>query len=619
MERVLFAARDLPPLRPDVSQDLDRYRQWQPSRQAERLAHAATDHLTPGPVTNLFLDVVMVVASPDPVSLDRCLRSIADQSVATWTLCLAVKGPLDAASDDVVARAVGTLPSCQRFDLPPTTETADAVGAAVARGRAPAWMHLGPHDLLAPDAIDLLLRALEDDTGGAGGGPTWDDSVRSGADAAYGDEDRMDEQGRVHDPVLKPGWSPELLLSLPYLGRPLVWRRTAVDSAGGIRALPDGDWEHDLMLRVTERTGRVAHVPEVLCHRPSGEPSIWSPVPIRTSTPAPISTASAASAASAPGSRAVTEALHRRGELGHVVPGHLAGAWNVLRHTGAFSASIIVPFRDGAPFLRACTDSIIATTGDVAPHIVLVDNGSVEPETHTLLDLLQARPDVTVLHDDRPFNWSALNNMAVDHARSDVLVFLNNDVVAQHVGWLEHMASHVHRPHVGAVGARLLYPTGRVQHAGVVLGMGGAAGHVLAGLDGAFPGYLGMTFLTRECSAVTGACLVTAREVFETLNGFDDTFGTDLNDVDFCLRAAQEGRRTVYEPLAELIHHESPTRGTSGNSEEIARFIDRWEHLITAGDDHLNPHLTRVDSSCALRSVDEVGWWWNWRSNLMRS
>jgi len=610
VERVLYAPRDLPPLRPDVSRDLDLYRKWQLSRQAERSDPTAAGQRAPGTVPDLSLDVVLELARPDPARLDRCIRSIAGQSIPSWTLFLAVKGPLDPAAAAVVAHAVAAIPACRTVDIPHGTETAEAVRAAVERGSAEAWMHMGAHDQLARDAIELLLWALQDGNdferhdGGLGGS----------ADVAYGDEDRVDDQGQTYDPVLKPGWSPELLLSLPYLGRPVAWRRAAVDSAGGIRALPGGDWEHDLMLRVAEHSSRVVHVSEVLCHRSTTEPSIWSPVSHGTRTPLDPTTAQG----SVPGSRAVTEALARRGELGRVVHGPLTGAWRILRQSGAFSASIIIPFRDGPKFLRACVDSITATTGDVNPQIVLVDNGSVEPETHTLLDRLGTRPDVTILHDDRPFNWSALNNVAVGHARGNVLVFMNNDVAATRAGWLEQMASHVQRAHVGAVGARLLYPTGRVQHAGVVLGMGGAAGHVLAGLDGALPGYLGMAVLTRECSAVTGACLVTGREVFDSLHGFDEDFGLDLNDIDFCLRAAQAGRRTIYEPLAELIHHESPTRGTSGNPKEIARFVDRWEQLINAGDDHLNRHLTRIDSSCALGASDQPGWWWNWRLNLGR-
>ena len=250
--------------------------------------------------------------------------------------------------------------------------------------------------------------------------------------------------------------------------------------------------------------------------------------------------------------------------------------------------------------------------------LVLVDNGSVEPETFTLLDRVSTRTEVTLVHDPQPFNWAALNNVAAGVAGGDVLLFLNNDIEARRAGWLEALTAHALRPDIGAAGARLLYPNGRVQHVGVVVGMGGAAGHVLAGLPGDQPGYLGMAVLTRDCSAVTGACLATRRGVFEEVGGFDESLGLDLNDIDFCLHARQLGYRVIVEPMAELVHHESPSRGTSGSVDNIARFIDRWESLISDGDPHLNPHLTRVDSSCALRGSDEEGWWLEWRSSLER-
>ena len=250
---------------------------------------------------------------------------------------------------------------------------------------------------------------------------------------------------------------------------------------------------------------------------------------------------------------------------------------------------------------------------------MLVDNGSVEPETHTLVERLSARPDVTVVADPRPFNWAALNNAAARVDGGDVLLFLNNDIEARRDGWLEALVAQAQRPLVAAVGARLLYPTGRVQHAGVVVGLGGAAGHVLAGLPSDQPGYGGLAVLTRDCSAVTGAAMAIRRSVFEELGGFDESLGVDLNDIDLCLRAIERGYRVVYEPLAELVHHESPSRGTSGSVEDIRRFLHRWEALLLAGDPLLSPHLTRMDGSSALRRPDEEGWWLQWRSTLERS
>ncbi len=193
---------------------------------------------------------------------------------------------------------------------------------------------------------------------------------------------------------------------------------------------------------------------------------------------------------------------------------------------------------------------------------------------------------------------------------------MNNDIEAHQHGWLSALGAHALRPDIGAVGARLLYPDGRLQHCGLVVGLTGAAGHPLAGLPGDSPGYLNMATVTRECSAVTGACLATRREVFDHLAGFDETLGVDLNDVDYCLRAASAGYRTVFEPRAELVHHESPSRGTAGGVGDIVNFVDRWKDYIDRGDPYFNAHLTRIDPSCGLAGPEEEEMWNQWYSTL---
>ncbi len=184
-----------------------------------------------------------------------------------------------------------------------------------------------------------------------------------------------------------------------------------------------------------------------------------------------------------------------------------------------------------------------------------------------------------ILTDPRPFNWAELNNVAARQARGEVLLFLNNDVEAQGVGWLEALCAQALRPEVGVAGARLLYPDRRLQHCGVVVGLTGAAGHPLVGLGPNGEGYLHMATVARECAAVTGACLASRRNVFERLGGFDESLGVDLNDVDYCLRAGQQGYRVIYEPSAELIHYESPSRGTAGGVGDIISFLARWSRL----------------------------------------
>lgn len=561
--RVLYAPQAPRPLRPDAASDLGAYRSWAAAREAVRLA--APGPALPGPE----LTVLLLVDRPGPDALRRTLRSMAAQTTDRWHLSVSVVGSVAASTEAVLDDELATLPQGRATlrTVPSGAGAAAALAAALEESDRPACAFLDAGDALAPDALALLASALV------------------GADVAYGDEDRLDSAGRPGDPRLKPDWSPTLFLSWRYTGRPVALRVAPLVAAGGIRPV-DGDWEHDLLLRITERTTRVAHVAEVLCHRedaPDGE------------------------GPGTPG--AVLAALGRAGVRAEVERGPVPGAWSVRRRLQDRPlVSAIVPFRDSTTFLRACVDSVSATRGEVPLELVLVDNGSVDLETLTLVERLAARADVSVRSDPQPFNWAAINNAAAASARGDVLVFLNDDVEARRPGWLEALVAQAVRPEVGAAGARLLYPEGTVQHAGVVLGLCGVSGHVLAGLPAGRPGYLGMAVLARDVAAVTGACLATRRDVFERLEGFDESLGLDFNDIDYCLRARRRGLHVVYEPAAELVHHESPSRGTSGNVENAVAFVGRWHEDIVAGDPFLNRNLTRTDFSAALAGPEEGRW-----------
>ena len=534
----------------------------------------------------------------DSAAVRRTFDSVTSQTAGNWVLSVTIVGTSDAGIDEALTALLGSAPAghAKVRTQPEGTALASAFAAALEEAGSPAVTFLEPGDELEPDAVARLSAAVVD------------------ADVAYADEDRISPDGLVSTPVLKPDWSPELLVSWCYLGRPTVLRVAPVIAAGGIRPLSEGDWEHDLLLRVTERTNRVAHVADVLCHRAITD---------RSAGPA-----------------AVVEALARRGEPASVVPGPLTSTWRVRRRPASrtpVSVSAIVPFKDSTTLLRACATSLSEGASpslsegasrsqregeegedrgeggegeerQVDLELVLVDNGSTEPETATLLDLLVSRLGrkhrVVVRRDDRPFNWSALNNAAAAEARGEVLLFVNDDVQGGTPGWLGLLVAQAVRPDVAAVGPRLVYPDGRLQHAGVVLGLAGATGHVLAGLEPGRPGYLGMSVLTRDVSAVTGACMATRRALFEQLGGFDEALGLDFNDVDYCLRARRRGLRVLLEAGAELVHHESPSRGTSGSEETAAAFMARWGLAVAEGDPFYNRNLSHVDFSAAL---DEPG------------
>jgi len=573
VERVLFAHRVLPALRPDVAHDLEPYADWVQRREAWR-----PHQFVPRSDAEVLNLVMVIAGEPTPETL-QTLHALAQQTSPHWTLTVVVRKSWQTAFTALLGVS-GLQRTSQRVRVEETDDSAAPAhmlsrGLAANAGAAVALLF--PGDVWAPDAVAQLASAL------------------SPLGVVYADEDSVTAAGAYVDPRLKPSYSAEFLLSSAYIGRPLV-----IGSGIALQVGPSGGslpvLEHDLALRACEGARQVVHIPEVLCHRRIDAPD---------SGPEEGEVGH------------VVDALRRRGEAAEVSAGPRRDTYRVRRRPSApVAVTIVIPFRDEPRLTRTCIESIDATCGTARVDFVLVDNGSVQPETQTLVERLAGRDDVSVVADARPFNWSALNNAAVARARVDLLLFLNNDIEARQPGWLDVLAAQAIRPDVGAAGARLLYPDGRLQHCGVVIGVGGAADHLLAGLDGRQPGYLNMAICTRECAAVTGACLATRREVFDSLGGFDESLGVDLNDIDYCLRAQRAGLKVLYESGAELIHHESPSRGFAGGARDIRRFIDRWRASIQAGDPYLSPNLTRIDSSCALRGADEADWWIRWYASI---
>lgn len=572
MERVLFAPRALPHLPPDVAQDPGPYLSWSRAREEQRVRATRSTWKA-----NLCL--VMAVADADPAAVRRTLESVRRQR-GGWSLTVVtaedrlpqIRALVHAATalrDRRRTRLVGAGGSgCER----------DLLGVGIEASRGLPRALLFPGDVWAPDAVARLSAALT---------PT---------SVVYADEDELQADGTWAGPRLKPDYSPEFLLTSAYVGRPLAMGAQVADHLPRLVATGTAALEHECALAATEAADAVVHIPEVLCHR-SDPPN---------------------GAVGATSVHHVEEALRRRNDDASVATEPGSHGYRIVRpdQTGV-PVSILIPFRDEPRLLRTCVDSIAATTAMHASiEIVLIDNGSSDPETLTLVERLADSPDVCVLTDPRPFNWAALNNAGAQAARGDVLLFLNNDIEAHRSGWLSALCAQALRPDVGAAGARLLYPDRRLQHCGLVVGLTGAAGHVLGGLPEDEPGYLRMATAARECSAVTGACLATRRAVFEQLGGFDETLGVDLNDVDYCLRASAAGLRTLYEPAAELIHHESPSRGTAGGVGDVLKFVDRWKRYISAGDRYFNPHLTRADPSCGLAHPGEEDDWNRWYATL---
>lgn len=549
----------------DVGADPEAYRAWYEERYVRY--HPKRLPVPEGP----SFSVVVPVFRPKLWMLQRAVDSVLSQSFPHFQLCLS----LDGAQPEEVEAYVGSLadPRIQvvRHPLNQGISAATNRGVAVATGQFVAF--LDQDDELAPEALEHLAHAAIE---------------TADADVLYSDEDKLGEDGQLCEPFFKPDWSPEYLWSLPYLGHLLVVRRSVLYGVGGLRSRFDGAQDYDLMLRCTEVARSVVHVAEVLYHwrKTAGSAALESdakPWAHRASR------------------RALEDALVRGGVDGEVQRGPIEGWYFVRRNIPDPSkVSIVIPFRDHPRLLRRCVDTLRELSGYPLVELVLVDNDSEEPETLALLDRLSGQPDVAVVRHPGAFNWSAVNNHGAAQASGQYLLFANDDLEARSPGWLRSMVEHGQRPEVGAVGARLLFPDGAIQHAGVVVGMGATAGHVLVGLPPGAQGYMAIEKVVRNVGAVTGACVLSRREVFEHVGGFDEGYAVAFNDIDYCLRLREAGYRIVYTPLAELTHYESRSRGYVEDRVETARLAGRWEAAVTSSDPFYSPHLTRLGPDCSL-------------------
>jgi GT2 family glycosyltransferase len=472
---------------------------------------------------------------------------------------------------------------------------------SVLRQSYPRWQLLIRSD--APNAVDLLHRHARGDQRVVVGNRTQFDgafalmlrggdelaphalftaaqAIRSRPDAVvlYSDEDTISAEGTREFPRFKPAWSPDLLLSTSYIGGMLLVRQDALTHAGGLGDVNSPAAEYDLALRVTAAAPMqsILHLPDVLYHR-------------RTNPHPPAEAA-----------RSTLEAYLVRSHgpaFGDLRPGGRAGSFAVryaLREQPL--VSIVIPSRDRAELLAACLRSLATTT--YANHeILLIDNGSREPAALHLLD--RARRDnaaIRIIRCDQPFNYARLNNLAVRAARGSVIVLLNNDTEVLTSDWLEELLGHVQSQRVGAVGVRLIYPDGSLQHAGITLGTDGIAGHAFRHLPSGRRGYLDFPDTTRNYAAVTAACLMLRRDAWERVGGMDERLAVAYNDVDLCLRLSAARYDIVYTPQVVVRHHESASvgriRGRARviNPDEIAEMRRRWPLLID-DDSFFSPNL----------------------------
>ncbi|WHZ19784.1 MAG: Glycosyl transferase, group 2 family [Rhodanobacteraceae bacterium] len=514
-----------------------------------------------------LISVLLIVRGASELRLRRCLDGVLGQVWEKWDLRVAGCTPrLAPVLDEYAARD-------PRIRVGHGGSGVEGCNAALAAANGEFVLLLQDDCELRPHALLRMAEAVAADQELA---------------VVYSDEDRIGDDDKRFDPGFKPDWNPDLLRSEDFMGRVVAIRTTWLREVGGFRAGFEGSEGYDLVLRCSERAAskNIRHIPKILYH-------------VRASREDPAAGTGATLRASAELS-AVARHLERMGDAATVEAfGHAPGLRRVRWKlpTPAPRVGLIIPTRDRVGLLRACVESILTKTTYPDFELVVVDNRSSDRAALDYLRELAAREHVRVLRYDAPFNYAAINNWAVRQCNGMLLGLVNNDIEVISPDWLEEMAGFALRPDTGAVGAMLYYPDDTIQHAGMLLGIHGVAGHAYAGKPRGYRGYMARALVAQNLSVVTGACLLVRREVFEAVGGLDERFPVEFNDVDFCLRLLERGYRNVWTPFAELYHHESATRVIDGAPARQARFneaalmLERWAAVLR-DDPAYNPNLS---------------------------
>jgi len=520
-----------------------------------------------------LISVLLPVYNSNLKWLRRAILSVQKQLYPRWELCIVDDASTDRKIWPFLQRRAR---QDRRIKLMRRTENGHISAASndalhLATGDFVAL--LDHDDELAPTALYFVALAL---------------NKNRDLQLLYSDEDKLEEHNRRSEPYFKSDWNPELFLAQNFVSHLSVYRTDLIHRIGGFRIGFEGSQDYDVALRCTEqiRPEEIEHLPWVLYHWRAGDQSTAS-----NPTAKPYAQEAAR--------RAVQEHLKRTGIAGTVVPSH--GVYLQTKYTLPNErpmVSIIIPTRDQASALKKCVNSIFEKTDYPAYELIVLDNESCDSEALEFLAELKKRDGVRVERIDDAFNYSRLNNHGVELSRGSFVALLNNDVEVLHADWLAEMVSRAMQPKVAMVGARLWYPNGTIQHGGVILGAGGIGGHAHVGLRRGEPGYFARAHLAQDVSAVTTACALVKREVYLQVGGFDENLAITFNDVDFCLRLREAGYRILWTPYAELIHHESASRGFDNSAPKQVRFLaevdymkSKWGHILQR-DPFYNPNLS---------------------------
>lgn len=416
----------------------------------------------------------------------------------------------------------------------------------------------------------------------------------------YTDEDKFEKLGgKRYDPYFKSDFAPDTLRANNFICHFSVFKKELMDKLGGFRSKYDGAQDYDILLRMSEETNNIIHIPKILYH--------WRVHSLSTAK----SGGTAKPYAYEAGTKAIQDHIDRIGLKGTVESGNTLGTYKVnYEIQGNPKVSIVIPNKDYVKTLKVCINSIKKLTTYENYEIIIVENNSEENETFEYYKKIDGKDKIKVVYfPEKEFNYSKIINFGVKNSTGDYIVQLNNDTELLTPNWLQEMLGFAQRDDVGAVGAELFYPDNTIQHAGIIIGIGGVAGHVFKNLPKGIHGYFSKDAMIQNLSAVTAACIMTPKSIYDEVGYMDEKFKVAFNDVDFCLKIRQTGKLIVYNPYVQFTHYESKSRGFEDTPEkkkrfqsEVDRFHDKWQSVLDKGDPYYNINLRLDNDQCAIRT-----------------
>ena len=530
----------------------------------------------------LFSVVIPVYKTPERY-LKEMLDSILDQTYGQWEVCIADGSPRGQDVEKVLKKYAEKDPRIHYEILGGNRGIAGNTNGALSMA-AGDFVILADHDdTIPPQAFYEVAKAI---------------NKHPDCDVLYSDEDKLDMDGKaLFDPHFKPDFNPDLLTSVNYICHLFLAKRELVEKTGGFCQEFDGAQDYDFIFRCTEQAERIIHIPMVLYH--------W-----RCHQDSTASNPESKLYAFEAGARAIMAHYERMGIKAEKVE---KGVDYGIYHTtfqldGEPLVSVIIPNKDHRADLDACIRPMLQKGTYKNLEFIVVENNSAEPETFQYYEEIQKEfSNVHVVRWEREFNYSAINNFGVAFAKGEYILFMNNDIGMIAENFVEEMLGFCQRDDVGIVGARLLYEDDTIQHAGVVIGFGG---HTFIGLHKAENSYFHRAMCAQDYSAVTAACMMSKKSVFEAVGGFTEELAVAFNDIDYCMKVREQGKLVVYAPYAVLHHYESKSRGLEDTPEKVARFnrevavfARRWPEILKNGDPYYNPNLTLRKSDFSLRDL----------------